>query len=252
MSQISSGADKKFHELNPLFTGYEHCRPGHFFGPAEREYYLLHYILEGEGFYWVEGKEYYLSAGESFLIKPGQITKYQADERNPWYYVWIGFNGMLAEDFRMLSPVLKISPVFFYEIRRAEEIEATRKEYLTGILFQIYSEIFSHKKQSRDYAKEVQEYIRYNYMSDITIEGLAKMVNVDRRYLSRIFKAKYGSSLKRYLMECRMDKAEEFLREGYKVASVAELVGYRDVCNFSKMFKQLKGKSPGYFKEGIE
>ena len=105
MPQISAGSDVKFHELNPLFAGYDRCSPGHSFGPTVREYYLIHYIFEGRGTYWTEGKEYVLSAGECFLIKPGQVTRYQADMEDPWYYVWIGFEGSLAEEFEQLPPV---------------------------------------------------------------------------------------------------------------------------------------------------
>lgn len=247
MPQISTASDRRFHELNPLFAGYDHCSPGHFFGPAVREYYLLHYILSGKGTYCVDGKTYILSAGDSFLIKPGQLTRYEADINEPWHYVWIGFNGILADDFKQLPPVLKLSSGNFYEIRRSEEISGTRKEYLTGILFKMYYEIFCNKKQTRDYAGEILEYIYCNYMSHITIEDLAKMVNLDRRYLSRLFKSKYGKSLKQFLMEYRMDKAEEFLKQGHTVVCVADMVGYKDVCNFSKMFKKTKGKSPGHY-----
>lgn len=249
MPQINTASDKKFHELNPLFAGYEHCSPGHCFGPAMREYYLLHHVLSGKGQYRVDGQVYTLSAGDSFLIKPGQLTLYQADEEDPWYYVWIGFDGVLADDFVHLPPVFKLTSGNFYEIRHSEEIEGARKEYLTGILFKLYYELFSSRKQTRDYAGEIQEYIHCNYMEHITIEELARMVNMDRRYLSRLFKEKYGKTLKQFLMEFRMEKAAEFLKEGHTVICVADMVGYRDVCNFSKMFKKVKGKSPIHYRE---
>lgn len=250
MPEISAGAEKRFHELNPLFVGYDYCSPGHSFGPAVRDHYLLHYIFSGKGKFWVEGKEYILNAGESFLIKPRQVIRYQADQADPWYYAWIGFDGELTKDFENAAPVLKLSSGSFYDIRRIEEMNGPRKEFLTGILFRLYCEIFSDKKQTKDYVAEVEQYIRYNYMSDISIEGLAKQVNIDRRYLSRMFKSKCGKSLKQFLTEVRMEKAEEFLRKGYMVSCVADMVGYQDVCNFSKMFKRVKGKSPFYYREG--
>ena len=168
---------------------------------------------------------------------------------DPWYYVWIGFEGSLAEEFEQLPPVLRVSPGIFYDIRRCETVRNTRKEYLTGILFRLYCEIFSDRRQSRDYAAEVWEYIHYNYMSNITVEGLAEMVNVDRRYLSRLFKARYGKTLKQFLMEYRMEKAKEFLREGYIVSTVSDMAGYKDTCNFSKMFKRVTGQSPASYRD---
>lgn len=34
-----------------------------------------------------------LSAGDAFLIPPAEVTYYQADEREPWSYAWVGFDG---------------------------------------------------------------------------------------------------------------------------------------------------------------
>ena len=38
--------------------------------------------------------EYHLSAGQGFLICPGQINLYTADEQEPWKYVWLEFDGL--------------------------------------------------------------------------------------------------------------------------------------------------------------
>lgn len=247
MPETVVSENKTFQDLNPLFVGYEYCEPGHCFGPAVREYYLLHYIMAGKGSYFVEGREYRLQKGDCFLIKPGQLTVYRADRDEPWYYVWIGFNGRLAEDFRNLKPVSRVGAGVFLEIRRLEDFSGLRKEYLTSLLFRLYCDFFQNRKQEKDVAGELYEYICYNYMSDITVEGMAAMVNVDRRYLSRLFKKKYGLPLKQFLVEYRMQRAAQFLREGMSVSCVADMVGYHDVCNFSKMFKKVWGQSPALF-----
>ena len=56
MPETVVSENKTFQDLNPLFVGYEYCEPGHCFGPAVREYYLLHYIMAGKGSYFVEGR----------------------------------------------------------------------------------------------------------------------------------------------------------------------------------------------------
>lgn len=244
MLEFSTVENKTFQELNPLFTGSEQCAPGHVFGPAVRDYYLIHYVLWGKGCYRTEGEEYQLKGGDAFLIKPGYITVYEASRREPWHYVWIAFNGALAEDFQKLPPVLHISPGIFREIRAAEEITSLRKEFLTAVLFRLYYELFQNHCQEKDYAKEIHDYIMYNYMCDLTVEGMAGMMNLDRRYLSRLFKKRYGIPIRDYLQEYRMEKARQYLAEGNPVSRVSEMVGYRDVCNFSKMFKKINGISP--------
>ena len=79
--------------LTVYFCGSENCPPRHAYGPAVRPHYLLHVILKGRGIYQYKGQTYALSAGDAFLIPPAEVTYYQADEREPWSYAWVGFDG---------------------------------------------------------------------------------------------------------------------------------------------------------------
>jgi AraC-like DNA-binding protein len=74
--------------------------------------------------------------------------------------------------------------------------------------------------------------------------GIAQKMNLDRRYLSRIFKEKTGVTIKDYLIGVRMEEAKRRLETGESITDAARLCGYDDVCNFSKMFKKRFGISP--------
>ena len=73
---------------------------------------------------------------------------------------------------------------------------------------------------------------------------IAAHMSLNRRYLSRIFKESTGKSLKEYLVEVRMREAKRLLTLGYNVNRAAQLCGYPDQFNFSKMFKHTYGVSP--------
>ena len=49
--------DSHFPGLNPVQFGSEECAPGHFFGPAVRTYWLLHYVVSGKGTFVAELQE---------------------------------------------------------------------------------------------------------------------------------------------------------------------------------------------------
>lgn len=59
------------------------CPPGHFYGPAVRNHYLIHYIHSGKEIFQVGDITYELKAGNGFLICPDIVTYYQADKEDP-------------------------------------------------------------------------------------------------------------------------------------------------------------------------
>ena len=50
--------------------------------------------------------------------------------------------------------------------------------------------------------------------------------------------------MQEYLINTRLNHAHSLLNTGYSVSEAAELSGYGDVLNFSKMIKKKFGKSP--------
>lgn len=101
-------------DINPRICGVEACAPGHSFGPAVREYFLLHYVVRGKGIFRRGKREYTLQAGEIFVIRPGEVTYYEADMRDPWEYMWAGFDcappfaALLEQDVLRLPGALQI------------------------------------------------------------------------------------------------------------------------------------------------
>ncbi|CTK88301.1 msm operon regulatory protein [Streptococcus pneumoniae] len=71
-------------DLALSFYGYEECTPNYSFGPAIRDTYVLHYITKGQGKFHYKGKIVDLKEGDFFLLKPEELTFYQADSKEPW------------------------------------------------------------------------------------------------------------------------------------------------------------------------
>ena len=86
-------------DVIPLFAGEETCENGHSFGPYIREHYLLHFCLSGKGVLQDKSGEHAVKAGEFFIIRPGEVTLYTADEEEPWHYVWFAFRGNITARF---------------------------------------------------------------------------------------------------------------------------------------------------------
>lgn len=256
--------NKEFHDINPFICGWHYCDRGHSFGPAIREYYLIHYILTGKGCFERAGTTYNLTHGNLFLIRPRELTFYKADMETPWNYVWIGFHGALAsklieETYFNNNPTI-YSPgceSIFKDMMRAEKMNQTAELYLCGKIFELFAflkEMMSEKnQQSLNYAQRAEHYIQSNYMNKLSITGIAKMLGIDRRYLFRVFTEYTGMSPMQYLVNYKLEKAAQLLMQcDVTVSEAARSCGYSDTFNFSKMFKKKHGVSPSGYKKNLK
>lgn len=96
---------------------------------------------------------------------------------------------------------------------------------------------------------DVLHYIRHNYASNITLEGIAPLFGYNRSYLGKIFAEKTGQSFNSYVDLVRVERAKELLlSSNAKVYSIAEQVGYKNVDYFHIKFRKIVGQSPALFR----
>ncbi len=88
-------------------------------------------------------------------------------------------------------------------------------------------------------------YLENHYKEEITLEKLAQDQFLSPTYLSKIFKEATGVSPINYLIEIRLKRAKDMLKnDNLTIKEVASAVGYQDAYHFSKSFKKLYGVSP--------
>lgn len=236
--------NRHLQDLNPIVAGTQKCLPGHKFGPYIRGYTLIHYVIAGKGTFYARGKVFQVTAGQAFLILPGEVTTYQADPKDPWHYCWVGFDGAMTRRFAELLPVFSMDEALFLDIYPPEDYKGRPEYWVTGGLHRLYGALFPTAQTGNVHVQRTENLIRTAYMEPITVEGIAKALNLDRRYLSRIFKQHTGKTVQQYLISVRMDEARRYLSQGRSVQDTAALCGYEDVSNFSKMYKKHFGISP--------
>ena len=257
-------SDRKFSDLYLCYCGYAKCEPLHSFGPAVRSNYLIHYILEGKGHYRAGGKRYNLQAGQGFLIEPGTKIFYEADEEDPWTYLWVGFHGRRAEEYLRDAGLGDGRLIFCSE--RGEELKklvgrmlknytitATDQFLLEGSLYLFLSILAEDTARSpaqehgvdNMYIKKALGYIQDNYGHSIRVADIAEYVCINRSYLYTLFREHVGSSPQEYLSDYRLARAEEFLKGmELSVESVDYSCGYRDPAAFGRAFKEKNGITP--------
>ena len=117
--------------------------------------------------------------------------------------------------------------------------------YLLAKIYELLFILAEDKQKENSYIEKAKNYILTLYSSNISIEKLADFGNLDRRYLCRIFKNKTGFTLQQYLLNTRLEKAYSLVvSTDLSIYHIVLSVGYRDLYNFSRIFKKKYLKSP--------
>lgn len=244
--------DEGYSGFNPVQFGYENCTPTHSCGPAVRDYWLLHYVISGNGTFSREGNTYNVSAGMVFVIPPFVETLYKADPKNPWQYVWIAFKTTEKLPDALNSAVIEIPELaaVFNDMRRSKNMISGKSAFLSSRIWEIMSIILeSGKNGEPDYIEKAINCINSEYMNNITVSNLAERFNLDRCYFSTLFTKKVGMSPSQYIINLRLEKAAELMsKHGMSPSIAAASVGYTDICSFSKSFKKKYGLPPRQYK----
>lgn len=98
---------------------------------------------------------------------------------------------------------------------------------------------------------EVKKSIRKNYAdNELSVKSLAEEVFLTPTYLSALFKKETGQNISDYIVEVRIEKSKEFLKNNkLKLHEVARNVGYNDSNYYAKAFKKMEGVTPSEYRE---
>lgn len=265
-SRIHFVGYENYKDLQVYEVGRQKCLPKHSYGPIVRGKFILHYVVDGQGKLCMGGKEYFIQGGEAFIIYPKELAYYEADEKNPWRYLWVIFEGDKAEEVLRELGITEEQPMFYprdsgMEILTCMEqlLYYHEQELVTiGNMYVLLQTMKNHSAAEReckvlpqqDYVQQIKRYIEFRYVEDVKVSEIAEHCGLNRSYMTKCFAEATGVSPKEYLMQYRMQRAKELLKkEDMPISNVAYAVGYSDPLAFSKMFKKKEGVSPLEYRE---
>ncbi|MCC2686836.1 MAG: AraC family transcriptional regulator, partial [Paenibacillaceae bacterium] len=102
-------------------------------------------------------------------------------------------------------------------------------------------------KQSAQHEKisKVMDFIDHHYERGLSMKEIAANVSVSPYYLSRLFSAMTGYTVKEYIIKQRIKKAKDFLANSDATLSeIAGMCGFSDQSHMGKMFRQYEKTTP--------
>lgn len=94
------------------------------------------------------------------------------------------------------------------------------------------------------------EYISRHRNDKLTVETTAKALNLNRSYLSTLFKKETGVSIGRFIRHERIEASANMLRfSDYSYADIAEYFGFSSQSHFIQCFRIETGYTPKEYRE---
>ncbi len=238
------------------------------------------YILSGSSKINIEGKEFPLKENTLCYYPPG--TKYfpMANPDDPLFFVTINFD--FTRDFqhvtRCLPPireerfnpyeaqnthldcglplfhepfVLQDAQIFRDNIKKvAEELERGNEGAASSLLQYVCYKLADYNRQKTDGLYErIVNYINLNYASVTSNQDVADALRYHPYYLNKVFREARGITIHKYILEVRLNKGAELLREtDYLINDIAAAVGFNNAEHFAKCFRKEFGASPTEFR----
>ena len=270
----------KLLELNPFVRMASHI----YYNPTNADGFprdcRIIYITEGTADIFVQNKHYTLSKNSLFYCASGIVYKICGAKPLQLYVL----NFDLTCDNSDHTKILPIIPP--NEAKDFESIQIDNSEFLNSHIFipdgslfkslicettdeminkkQFFKENSSgllkqliiglhrmgeHNPQKQSRLFPVLEFIHKNYTSDINNKQLASIAGYHEYHLNRIFSAKTGKSIHKYIIDLRLEKAKQLLLSTETpLGIISETCGFTSNTYFSSYFKKQTGITPNQYR----
>ena len=252
----------------------------------DHDFIEIVYILEGKGVHKINGVEYPVQRGDLVYINYGCTHSFTVNEKLIAYNVMVKvdyfekelinvnniFSLLALTSFEEIQSELdKASPLVSFRGEEQEEIKfiiekirdelsnnylgkaALLESYMNILLTSIFRKILlSDNKDNEIIPAEIIDYIQEHCGEKLSLKALAEQCFYNPSYFSRLFKKAFNTTLTEYIMEQRLKKSCDLLRNTeMSVDEVAAACGFSDKTGFYNRFKQKYGCTPGDYKKNF-
>lgn len=254
-----------FIEARSIADGREVCYTRH-----SHEHFSIGAITAGSSTYIHEQAEYQVSAGTVVLMNPGDVHACNPIDDQPWSYVmlyvdtaWLtdlqhqlGFSHDLA--FRRFSITHTRDASLFdglkalYEVLVDQQQDVLGKhsaavEFFTDVQLRL-NPVDQPLREPNFKLERAADYIRDHCTHLLKLEDICEAAQLSPSYLIRAFKQHYGMTPHAFLLNRRIQFAQDQLRSGKLIAEVALEAGFADQAHFQRVFKQHLAATPGQYR----
>lgn len=192
-----------------------------------------------------------LREGTTFLIPPG--LRHVELSAAPMDLLWMGLQGSRLQALptegaqRLHSEEMgEVFEELWLRVQRPYGAIGAELDGLATAALSRFSRLVGEKNRPPvAVVDQVLTYIQRNFARPISITSMASRFGYSEGYLHRMFRAGTGKTPLQYLTQLRIEAALRLMRQSsLSISRIAHLCGYADPLYFSRVFRQVAGKSP--------
>lgn len=233
--------------------------------PKGRIDYQLLYVSAGKTHFYINDKEHIVTAGHMVLYKPKEEQKYDYYAVDKPEVYWVHFTGSNVKNILRHYDIPMNEHIFYcgtpatYTMlfkQMIQEFQTCRVGY-EELLEMCLRELLLVVQRTRlekpaivpthvqEEMEAARQYFHEHYNEQINIEEFAQSMHSSISLFMRNFKKVFNTSPKQYILNLRMNNAQNLLETtDYSVAEIAAIVGYDNPLYFSRLFHKQKGQPP--------
>ncbi len=232
------------------------------------------YVIDGSICVSADERIHHLSAGDVIFHKPMELHKFYVTNKSGADLLIFSFNmeGNLCDEMknkvsrpddeqhqiieRMLKFIYRFKnnknnekePVNILQLIKSDQVEIQRfaiyiEEFIIS-LAQSDNTLKTPKTAESVLFKNAVRYMGEAVKNSLSVDELAKHLNISRSSLKRLFAKYAGMSVHKYFLSLKMKTATSLLQSGMTVSEVSDELGFSSQGYFSAAFKRETGKNP--------
>jgi AraC-like DNA-binding protein len=165
------------------------------------------------------------------------------------FEIYSGYTGGLYSE---LSEIF-VPPVFIILGAILSSVEMVKRKRELEHVYQKLKKLEGREISITDTIEQklnrLIDFLKENYASDVSREGMAAVIGIHPNYLGRLFKIYTGKKMNDYINFIRINEAiKQLEKDDTKIIDIAFSVGFESLATFNRVFKNVMGKTPSDYR----
>ena len=223
-----------------------HSEKGREFQMTNRQSYGLSLCISGQITYTMNGENYISDQNKAVLLPKGGTYSLHGDKEGLFPVVNFKCENYNYNEILVLPLENPQACIKNFESLKGLFLHDANNLKIYHAFYELLDKVSSANSQKQNPLDPVIKYIADNIQNpELSNPYLARQIGISEVYLRKLFSAHYNITPKQYVLDIRIRKAKQMLRDTpFTVAAIAEECGFSSVYHFCRAFKQRTGLTP--------